>query len=446
MGATRRSEGVADLSRFDTKKTDTTDSDTQSAKTLHPITEANTAVQQDGPAPPIIETVPGSASDRTEQNDDKDETVPCDDNSVPKPQPSTEEIHHAPSSSAGWLSWLSGSATNTQSQPVSDGSGTEQKQAETTDPSPDHEQEVQSIVQPQPTPENLKSTMSTTSWFGFWSSTAQSTSGQSEGQEFASESHKEEDPQAKEGEDVVMQDAPSTSAPTPVASQLSAGSTWAFWSRDTASRSTGEVSAPEQGELAVMGDNSETSPKKSNVQVNENGTDNTKLKTKGSKEQRQKDTPNKKSKRSRPQSLDTDESATSRPGTPDVNAKNVPQKPTTASTNKAPLKNLLLPSFKSTYRMKENPSIIKQIAQLLLRTQQSPTNHVFLSKEIPKVKKAIAIGVHGLFPASYLRPMIGQPTGTSSTCKKAHARAPLVDLELAANCGCAADQIQYNGN
>jgi hypothetical protein len=63
--------------------------------------------------------------------------------------------------------------------------------------------------------------------------------------------------------------------------------------------------------------------------------------------------------------------------------------------------------------LKENPSIVKQIAQLLLRTQQSPTKHVFLAKEMPKVKRAIAIGVHGLFPANYLRPMIGQPTGTS---------------------------------
>jgi hypothetical protein len=33
--------------------------------------------------------------------------------------------------------------------------------------------------------------------------------------------------------------------------------------------------------------------------------------------------------------------------------------------------------------------------------------------EPPKIKKALAIGVHGLFPANYLRPMIGQPTGTS---------------------------------
>lgn len=63
--------------------------------------------------------------------------------------------------------------------------------------------------------------------------------------------------------------------------------------------------------------------------------------------------------------------------------------------------------------MKENPSILRQIAQLLLRTQSPEKNHVFLAKDPPKIRKAIAIGVHGLFPAQFLRPMIGQPTGTS---------------------------------
>jgi hypothetical protein len=39
--------------------------------------------------------------------------------------------------------------------------------------------------------------------------------------------------------------------------------------------------------------------------------------------------------------------------------------------------------------------------------------HVFLAKEPPKIKKALAIGIHGLFPAALLRTVIGQPTGTS---------------------------------
>lgn len=63
--------------------------------------------------------------------------------------------------------------------------------------------------------------------------------------------------------------------------------------------------------------------------------------------------------------------------------------------------------------MKENPSILRQITNLVLRTSQQPPNHVFRVKDTPKIRKAVAIGVHGFFPAAYLRPMIGQPTGTS---------------------------------
>jgi hypothetical protein len=39
--------------------------------------------------------------------------------------------------------------------------------------------------------------------------------------------------------------------------------------------------------------------------------------------------------------------------------------------------------------------------------------HVSLVKDPPKIKKALAIGIHGLFPAPLLRTIIGQPTGTS---------------------------------
>jgi len=75
--------------------------------------------------------------------------------------------------------------------------------------------------------------------------------------------------------------------------------------------------------------------------------------------------------------------------------------------------NLLLPTFPSTYSMKGNPSIMQQITNFLLRTRQAPANHVYRVKEPPKIRKAISIGVHGLFPAAYLKPIIGQPTGTS---------------------------------
>lgn len=75
--------------------------------------------------------------------------------------------------------------------------------------------------------------------------------------------------------------------------------------------------------------------------------------------------------------------------------------------------NLLLPAFRETYQTMENPSVIQQIACFLMRSRQPQTKHVHLLREPPKIKKAIAIGIHGLFPAALLRTVIGQPTGTS---------------------------------
>jgi hypothetical protein len=116
--------------------------------------------------------------------------------------------------------------------------------------------------------------------------------------------------------------------------------------------------------------------------------------------------------RARARSTEIEEPTPARPSTPKADTATKPGPKTPTSTKASP-PNLLLPSFSGTYKLKDNPSIVKQIAQLLLRTQQPSAKHVYLTKEPPKIKKAVAIGVHGLFPANYLRPMIGQPTGTS---------------------------------
>ncbi|KAM0278193.1 hypothetical protein ACHAQH_005306 [Verticillium albo-atrum] len=226
-----------------------------------------------------------------------------------------------------------------------------------------------------------------------------------------------------------MPDAPDLSAaksPPPPA-----GSTWAFWSRDVKPEADGKAAQPVTGQMAVIGQGSEAHPEPAQGIITSHTIDpmkdlKTKLKTAtiGT-------AAGKKYKRLRPQSMDLDD-ASARAGTPTPQpvlsskssiAESVQESPRRTGSIKpssipeSPTKplppNLLLPSFDSTYHMKDNPSIIKQITQLLLRTQQPATNHVFKVKEAPKVKKAIAIGVHGLFPATYLRPMIGQPTGTS---------------------------------
>ncbi|KAI1437657.1 hypothetical protein GGR50DRAFT_643494 [Xylaria sp. CBS 124048] len=390
-----------------------TNSDSQSTKTLRIISETELETRQDESVSSTKQQEAVNAckdpGDATVNNQVAAPNEGLDKPGMPTP---SEDVAHVPPSSSGWWSWLSRSApTEAESGPASNSTKHLPDATETTQTIQPQDSNEQSPPLPSPSaPEPPQPTKSTGSWFGLWSSSANSTTGTSAEHGTVNADVTVNEAKAKESEPAILQNAPTSSAPTPAVTHPLAGSTWAFWSRDASARRKIEsVSSPEQGELAVIGDGSETSPKTSNVtEVNEASNKRKESPIKLSKEELPKAAPTKKPKKGRLQSAGIEPSLGS-PSAPDV----PPSKSTIASTRGATVPNLLLPPFKSTYHMKENPSVINQITQLILRTRSPPTNHVFLSKEPPKIKKAIAIGVHGLFPASYLRPMIGQPTGTS---------------------------------
>ncbi|OAA67068.1 hypothetical protein SPI_01644 [Niveomyces insectorum RCEF 264] len=356
----------------------------------------------------------------------------------------------------GWFSWLARKEAAGAKHPETEPKVVEAEVApplveEAQTQAPPIEQES---IRPVNTPVSPVAERPATSggvWSYLWSGSSRASAAATEGtastvQADAGNAQSAPKPQS---DDITMEDAPSAPIPVPAGSSASktsgttgvsapanasAGSTWAFWSRD-AKRATGKsptLSEGGQGEIAVMGDRSEHHPKPA-TEPTPRGPSSAASSVKDItvKESPSKDAKGalaKKAKRLRPQSMEIDDVA--RPATPTAPPAEV-QTPTTksepplsskqASSAKAqpallktpPPPNLLLPSFRSTYRLKENPSILRQITQLLLRTQQAPANHLFLAKDPPKIKKAVAIGVHGLFPAAYLRAMIGQPTGTS---------------------------------
>ncbi|EGX93639.1 hypothetical protein CCM_05014 [Cordyceps militaris CM01] len=309
----------------------------------------------------------------------------------------------------GWLGWL----TRTPANPVE---AILEEQPEPPRPTTPPEQ----IIIAPPTAQS-EPRQPPTSWFGLWTTPTP--------QAMASESEKQTTNDGQNTDtDVVMEDVPTlapaeqTQEPPP-----KAGSTWAFWSKATPSQNDKTITQ-ESGEIAVIGQGSEAHP----LPITENSVsaepeNKDKGKAKDSKSTWRK------SKRPRPASLDESASASpagSQVHLPEPSAGKVDQsdaesrksatKTEIASTSTAESEtsvkqspNLLLPSFTSTYRMRDNPSVMQQITNLLLRTSQPQPNHVFRVQETPKIKRALAIGVHGLFPATYLRPMMGQPTGTS---------------------------------
>ncbi|KAI1410195.1 hypothetical protein F5Y13DRAFT_168597 [Hypoxylon sp. FL1857] len=421
MGGTSRPGTVPDFSRFESKKdNDTGESDSQSTSTLPKIPEAGVQSGQDDNKsikPP--EQNKFADADRTDGGDiPKDQGNSDADTSNNEPQPSTETMPQ-PQASSGWLGWFGRSPAPAPAPAVSKDENMEVDPPKEPAKDPesmqlDTAQQPSSETDHTPTPsEPAKPTKPTGSWFGFWYSSTSSAAPDNSTQA-TSEALPVQESVPKESQDVVMEDAPPSKATT--SSQPSASSTWAFWSRDTGPKGkTNATAASEPGELAIIGDGSEAKPRRStSVEVNGNPTPMKEPPIKAPREAPLRVESSKKNKRVRPQSMDIDETS-SRPGTPhsDISTKTAPPKSVTPSSSKSSAQNLLLPSFRNTYRMKDNPSIVRQIAQLLLRTQHPPANHVFLVKEPPKIKKAVAIGIHGLFPASYLRPMIGQPTGTS---------------------------------
>ncbi|KAI6708853.1 hypothetical protein JHW43_008622 [Diplocarpon mali] len=240
-------------------------------------------------------------------------------------------------------------------------------------------------IQPEESSKPVPPPASSSSWFGIWTTAVPF---------HVTEAPKQEVPvNVQESEsDSIMKDhpaSPSSKSDQPVPAP---GSSWAFWSSDSTKKITTDLESPDgQNRLAVTGESSQDNPqpaKTATIRESKN---------------------TKSSKRSRSQSpeagvapLKVSQSETSKS----------PSAPVHRAGKTSP-PNLLIPSVQSTYRLIENPTILQQISRILLRGHQKPVKHVYLTREAPKIKKALAVGIHGLFPAPLLRTVIGQPTGTS---------------------------------
>ena len=344
------------------------------------------------------------------------------------------ESHHSVADiQNGWFSWLA-RAPCTETQPTSLTSGISAEPVKESNGALENPTAKLADAS-QPTPdETLHRPPQITSWFGFWSSTGPTISPPSprdisklSGEGVNKEDHTTTDTSVTSPGD-QNQDTPPLTLPPP-----QAGSTWAFWSKE-APKSGAAVSNVESGKIAVIGERSEADPRPmTEGSVPEPGLKVVEARSNVQETSAKSSYSWRKNKRLRPQSMEAEPSSPSAvnplpttepslisrfPDTekrtqPSIKADSSSKSITESEVATTSTPNLLLPSFSSTYRMRENPSILKQITRFLLRTSQPADNHLFLSNERPKVRKAIAIGIHGLFPATYLRPMIGQPTGTS---------------------------------
>ncbi|EED23240.1 conserved hypothetical protein [Talaromyces stipitatus ATCC 10500] len=195
---------------------------------------------------------------------------------------------------------------------------------------------------------------------------------------------------------------------------------WAFWSRDISNtdQKQGSERQPETGELAVSGQPKVQSNSEDVVARVDNGPNTTSTSKSQQKSQKKSsksvDLKNAKSV----EIVQETTNSTTTTATAQASAAQLPAKAqtseVTASTKlESVLTNQLLPSFKDTFALQESPSWLQTLGRMIYHPKDSGNRHVYALRDPPRPKKALAIGVHGYFPAPYLRTVLGQPTGTS---------------------------------
>ena len=203
----------------------------------------------------------------------------------------------------------------------------------------------------------------------------------------------------------VLETAPQD---TPESSDPAKSSGWAFWLRNNSGVATTENdSMSEVGKLAVAGSPSQSKPEDARVDS-----------VKGIRKAM-----DNRGKRERPKTLENGDetgisgaSMTASSGNAAVGVMAPPKSRLTDLTGakgQKSVSNLLLPSFRQTYRALESPSLLQRLGRLLIYTKTPEPKHVSLVWDPPRIKRALAVGIHGYFPAPLIRTVLGQPTGTS---------------------------------
>ncbi|CAK3856455.1 Hypothetical predicted protein [Lecanosticta acicola] len=285
-------------------------------------------------------------------------------------------------------------------------------------------------------PEMGRNNTGSRSWFRLWSRTQNEQAQEEERQRRESEQHDQQQPllqiaaePARAAEDLKPAEALKKPKKDDEEDRPKS-SGWAFWSKDRSKDAapTPEGADTEVGELAVADTPSQSHPEA--AQFNQE------------REQRKQDKAELKRsssllrpKRGRPEKADNlsgDTTAAVTPiesqnQTPAVSQFQTPKE--TPEASPAPVArgkksvqlrpNIVLPLFRDTYPAAPNPGVMSRLAEYVAQTlhipgyESRPPPHPFISPSPPKVKKAIAIGVHGFFPAALLQRVLGQPTGTS---------------------------------
>lgn len=217
--------------------------------------------------------------------------------------------------------------------------------------------------------------------------------------------------QPSQNSDTSQSDAKATSiesSPPPDLPGDGKSSGWAFWSRERKDSSTATEPDCHIGELAVSNTPSQKRPKRTSISLEkpaEVSTDVKKTKKQTNKQ------PSKQGERQ--QAISVPQEAPRKEPKKDSSGSRTQDIEIASKALQKAVPNQLLPSFQDTFLLQESPTLMQQLARLLGYTKSPEPKHLHLSRDPPRIENALAIGVHGYFPAPLIRTVLGQPTGTS---------------------------------
>ncbi|KAK6350155.1 hypothetical protein TWF696_006399 [Orbilia brochopaga] len=176
---------------------------------------------------------------------------------------------------------------------------------------------------------------------------------------------------------------------------LARGAAWVFWSKPTP-----QADSTEAGEIAIAGSSTERQPKRAKLMD-----------------------PSPQSPAQTSKANGSTTSLNERPGSaPAINQQppSIPVAPKEASPAARTLQkvlppNLLVPSFDSCYNLQQSRSWFNlgSVNRLWSTHKSTPRNQLTIAPMLPRIRKAVAIGVHGFFPMKLVQRVLGEPTGTS---------------------------------
>ncbi|KAL8930579.1 MAG: hypothetical protein Q9208_000449 [Pyrenodesmia sp. 3 TL-2023] len=236
------------------------------------------------------------------------------------------------------------------------------------------------------------------SWLGLWATTRSVKALSADGSAYAAASSHCK-PSSSSGPDTPSTEQAAVVQRSPVTS-TSKSPGWAFWSRGLSRDTIDDATPSNQGELVVaeprsgMTPGSPTSDAAPTVSAKRSSSVDTVRKahnSQSSRVQTESDTSCNLTKKQK------------------ITAQSEPLQ----AHNTTPSQNLLLPSIAGTYRLAPRLSLLESLSRWWQDDHSDKTNGIQLLHSPPRIKRALAIGIHGYFPAPLIRSVLGQPTGTS---------------------------------